>query len=230
MIEEPPPITFAPSIERPPPKLVEQFRGIPSCFVIDAMGGAGALDWRIRGIIGGAFVGVALTCDCAPSDNLAFMAAIDESEPGDVIVAATGGSTAAALTGDLLLGIARNRGVVGFVTDGLVRDIADLENLDLPVYAIGVTPNSPTRRGPGVVGGEIVCGGRAVASGDLILGDRDGVVVVPKARIAATLEALEGVKQIEAKMSALVRGGARVLPLPGLITRASAAQAARRKP
>jgi 4-hydroxy-4-methyl-2-oxoglutarate aldolase len=229
MIEETPPLFFASVGDRPPAKLVERFLGAPTSFIVDAMGGAGALDWRVRRIAGGAFAGVALTCECAPGDNLAFIAAIAESEPGDVLVAATGGSTAAALTGDLLLHVARNRGVVGLVTDGLVRDAADLETLALPVYAMGATPNSPGRRGPGTVRGEIVCGGRAIASGDVVVGDRDGVVVVPRAKIAQTLAALEVVKKMEAEMLELVRNGARALPLPRLATR-SEAEAAGRKP
>jgi 4-hydroxy-4-methyl-2-oxoglutarate aldolase len=225
MIEETPPLVFAPVGDRPPAEIVARFLDAPTSFIVDAMGGAGALDWRIRPIAGGAFAGVALTCECAPADNLAFIAAIAESEPGDVLVAATGASTSAALTGDLLLGVARNRGVVGFVTDGLVRDTADLETLALPVYALGVTPNSPTRRGPGAVRGEIVCGGRTIASGDVIVADRDGVVVVPRARIAETLAALEGVKKMEADMLERVRKGARELPLPDFVKRAGAQRA-----
>jgi 4-hydroxy-4-methyl-2-oxoglutarate aldolase len=119
----------------------------------------------------------------------------------------------AAVTGDLLLGVARNRGAAGFVTDGLVRDLEDLETIDLPVFAVGVTPNSPQRRGPGSVGLPIVCGGVPIASGDLIVGDRDGVVVVPRARIAETLESLERVKAIEAATLERVRGGLKELPV-----------------
>ena len=149
MIEDPPPLVAAASVERPSAEEVAQFRGAPTSFVVDALGGAGALDWRIKPVAGGALLGVALTCDCGPNDNLALAAAIARSEPGDVIVAATGGFTGAAVVGDLLLGIARNRGVVGFVTDGMVRDLVDLEALGMPVFAMGVTPNSPGRRGPG---------------------------------------------------------------------------------
>ena len=84
--------------------------------------------------------------------------------------------------------VARNRGVAGFVTDGLVRDLDDLETVGLPIFAMGVTPNSPQRRGPGSVGLPIVCGGVSIATGDIVVGDRDGVVVVPRARIEETLE------------------------------------------
>ena len=213
MIEEPPPLVFAASQERPPSELVERFRGTPTSFIVDAMNGTGALDWRIKRLVGGPLVGVALTCDCGPLDNLAFMAALAESRPGDVLVVATGGYTGAAVTGDLLMYVARNRGVAGFVTDGLVRDLDDLETVGLPVFALGVTPNSPQRRGPGSVGLPIVCGGVSIASGDIVVGDRDGVVVVPRGRIEETLKDLERVKAAEAATLERVRGGLKELPV-----------------
>src|SRR5271168_3043872 len=212
MIEEPPPIVSA-AVERPPAELVERFRGAPTSFVVDAMGGTGALEWRIKLLVGRSLVGVALTCDCGPLDNLAFMAALAECRPGDVLVVATGGYVGAAVTGDLLIGVARNRGAAGFVTDGLVRDLDDLETIGLPVFALGVTPNSPQRRGPGTVGLPVVCGGVSIASGDVLVGDRDGVVVVPRARISATLESLERVKASEAATLERVRAGLKDLPV-----------------
>ena len=212
MIEEPPPIVFAPSIERPSADIVERFRA-PTSFIVDAMNGAGALDWRIKPLVGRSMVGVALTCDCGPLDNLAFMAALAECEPGDVLVVATNGYVGAAVTGDLLMYVARNRGAAGFVTDGLVRDLDDLETIGLPTFAMGVTPNSPQRRGPGSVGLPIVCGGVTVAAGDVVVGDRDGVVVVPRARIDETLKNLERVKAMEAKTLERVRGGLKDLPV-----------------
>jgi 4-hydroxy-4-methyl-2-oxoglutarate aldolase len=212
MIEEPPPLTRALKIERPEASLVERFRGVPTSFIVDAMGGSGALDWRIKPIVGTSLIGVALTCDCGPRDNLALGAAIAQSEPGDVIVAATGGFMGAAVVGDLLLGIGRNRGIVGFVTDGLVRDLVDLEALKLPVYAMGVSPNSPGKRGPGTVGLPIVCGDCTISSGDVIIGDRDGVVVIPSTRIEATLAQLERVKASEATMLKRVREGLKDVP------------------
>ena len=213
MIEEPPPLVFAASAERPPAEVVERFRGVPTSFIVDAMGGTGALDWRIKPLVGRSLVGVALTCDCGPLDNLAFMGALAECKPGDVLMVATNGYTGAAVTGDLLMYVARNRGAAGFVTDGLVRDLDDLETVGLPTFAMGVTPNSPQRRGPGSVGLPIVCGGVAVASGDVVVGDRDGVVVVPRARIDETLKNLERVKAMEAATLERVRGGLKELPV-----------------
>jgi 4-hydroxy-4-methyl-2-oxoglutarate aldolase len=213
MIEEPPPLIFAASAERPPAEVVERFRGVPTSFIVDAMSGTGALDWRIRPLVGRSLAGVALTCDCGPLDNLAFMAALADCRPGDVLVAATGGHVGAAVTGDLLIGVAKNRGAAGFVTDGLVRDLDDLETIGLPVYAMGVTPNSPQRRGPGSVGLPIVCGGVLVATGDVVVGDGDGVVIVPRARLSATLAGLEHVKAMEAATLERVRAGLKELPV-----------------
>src|ERR1700733_2828037 len=164
MIEEPPSIVFAPSIERPSADVVERLRAPPR-FIVDGMDGTAALDWRIKRLVGGSFVGVALTCDCGPLDNLAFLAALAESKPGDVFMVATNGYVAAAVTGDLLLYVARNRGAAAFVPDGLVRDLDDLETVGLPTFAMGVTPNSPQRRGPGSVGPPVVCGGRGGRAG-----------------------------------------------------------------
>ena len=177
------------------------------------MNGTGALDWRIKPLVGRSMVGVALTCDCGPLDNLAFMAALAECKPGDVLVVATNGYVGAAVTGDLLMYVARNRGAAGFVTDGLVRDLDDLETVGLPTFAMGVTPNSPQRRGPGSVGLPIVCGGVAIASGDVVVGDRDGVVVVPRTRIDETLKNLERVKAAEAATLERVRAGLKELPV-----------------
>jgi 4-hydroxy-4-methyl-2-oxoglutarate aldolase len=212
MIEEPPPIIFAPSIERPSADIVERFR-TPTAFIVDAMNGTGALDWRIQRLVGKSFVGVALTCDCGPLDNLAFMAALAESEPGDVLVVATNSYTGAAVTGDLLMYVARNRGVAALVTDGLVRDLDDLETVGVPTFAMGVTPNSPQRRGPGSVGLPIVCGGVAVGAGDIVVGDRDGVVVVPRLHIEQTLKSLDRVKAAEAATLKRVRAGLKELPV-----------------
>jgi 4-hydroxy-4-methyl-2-oxoglutarate aldolase len=214
MIDEPPLLMFAKLIARPAAALVERLRGVPTSFVVDAMGGAGALDWRIKPIVGTSLIGVALTCDCGPCDNLALNSAIAQSQPGDIIVAATSGFTGAAVAGDLLLGIGRNRGIAGFVTDGLVRDLADLETLALPVYAIGVSPNSPSNRGPGTVGLPILCGGRAISSGDIIIGNRDGVVAIPSVQIEETLANLERVKAAEAAMLERVRKGLREPCIP----------------
>ena len=212
MIEDPPNLTIRRRFPRPDPALVDALRGVPTGFVIDAMGGRGALAAPVKPLAGTpvSLCGVAFTSDNGPADNLALFAAMALAEAGDVLVAATDGFAETAVTGDLLLGMARNRGVAGFVTDGMVRDIPGIVAVGLPCFCAGVTPNSPVRNGPGSAGLPVVLAGVAVDSGDVIIGDADGVVVVPRMRLAAVVERLAAVKRAEAALDARVKGGLEV--------------------
>jgi 4-hydroxy-4-methyl-2-oxoglutarate aldolase len=210
VIEDPPLLTVRRKFQRPSAAQLAAFDGVPTGFVVDAMDGRGALDYRIKSYGSVTrFHGSALTCDAGPADVLALLGTLDEAKPGDVIVCATDGFTATAVTGDLVIGMLKNVGVVGFVTDGLVRDTPGIRDVGLPCYAAGVTPNSPVKTGPGTIGFPIVVGGVAVSPGDLVIGDEDGVVVVPFARIDETIEHLATIKALEADMDAKVKGGLR---------------------
>lgn len=210
MIDEAPRIQRK-EVVRPAMELVEVLRGTPTGFLVDAMSGGGALDYRIKPAIGeqAAFCGVALTCNAGPADNLALIAALESVQPGDVIVCTTGSHTGCAVTGDLVLGMARNCGAVAFVTDGCVRDLPGIRNVGLPCWCVGVTPNSPARSGPGTVGFDITLGGHPVASGDVVVADQDGVAVIPKALLAEVIARLPAIRQAEADMDRAVREGLR---------------------
>ena len=138
------------------------------------------MDYRMRLLEGFpkecSLLGTALTCNCGPGDNLGLFGAVAEAQPGDVVVAATDSFEGTCLTGDLLMGMARNCKVAGLVTDGLVRDAMGIRHVGLPVFCRGVTPNSPVRNGPGTVGFPVVVGGVQVESGDIIAADSEGVV------------------------------------------------------
>ena len=216
MIDEAPTIQTQ-DFPRPPPAAVQALRGTPTGFVVDAMGGSGALDFRLRPAIAAqyAFCGVALTCHTGPADNLALIHALASVQPGDVLVAATDGHTACAVTGDLVLGMARNAGAVGFVTDGCVRDLVGIRQVGLPAWAMGVTPNSPHRSGPGTVGHPVLVAGWPVHSGDVIVADLDGVVVIPQQRLAEVLQRLPAIRKAEAAADEQVRRGATKPGFPG---------------
>ena len=212
MIEDPPLLTIRSDFARPAAAAVAALAGVPSGHLVDALGGHGALDYRIKPVTEGppaaqTFCGVALTCDCGPADNLAVFAALEALRPGDVIVAATDAFMGCAVVGDLLLGMAKNAGAAAFVTDGLARDLDGIEGVGTPVFCRGVSPNSPARNGPGRLGLPVTLGGVTVASGDLVAGDRDGVVVVPRARIDDVIQALAGVREAEAALEAKVKAG-----------------------
>jgi 4-hydroxy-4-methyl-2-oxoglutarate aldolase len=211
MIDEHPTIRIA-TFTRPDSAQVNALRDTPTGFVADALGGSGALDFRIKPAIAtqSSCCGVALTCDAGPADNLAVGHAIAQIVQGDVIVAATGNHTGCAVIGDLLLGMARNGGAVGLVTDGCVRDLPGIKDIGLPCFCVGVSPNSPARSGPGTVGMPIVVAGHPVASGDVIVADQDGVVVVPQARLAEVIARLPAIRKAEADMVEAVEEGLRV--------------------
>ena len=123
MIEDPPLITRKVKVPRPSLKQVAAFKSVPTGFIVDAMNGRGALDYRIKPVIAhqSSICGVAMPIECGPADNLAVFMALSHIQKGDVVVAATDSFMATAITGDLLLGMLRNLGAVGFVTDGAVQ-------------------------------------------------------------------------------------------------------------
>lgn len=214
MIEEPPVLILRRKFERPTKEQVDAFKGVQTGFVVDAMGGRGALDGQIKPVseAQSEFCGVAVTCHAGPADIMAPFAAIEVAGPGDIVVTATDGYVATAVAGDNMLGIAQNRGIEGFVTDGYVRDVIGIRRVGLPCFCTGITPNSPACHGPGTVGQNIVLGGASVNSGDIILGDLDGVVVVPYAKIDETIAQLKVVLAAEADLDAKVQGGLKIAP------------------
>jgi 4-hydroxy-4-methyl-2-oxoglutarate aldolase len=208
MIDDPPLLTLRRRFQRPSPAEIAVFAGMPTGFVVDAMGGRGALDHRIKPVCEPrSFCGVAVTVDAGPGDVLAAFGALVVAEPGDIVICAADGFEKTAVVGDLLIGMMKNRGIAGFVTDGLVRDTPGIRAVGLPCFAAGVTPNSPAKTGPGTVGEPIVVGGVAVASGDILVADEDGVVVVPYGRIGETIERLRAVQAAEASLDAKVKAG-----------------------
>lgn len=146
------------NFSRPPEGLVKRLSESPTGWVVDANGRRGALDYRVRPLTRAMrFCGVALTVQSRPRDNLAPYAAIQYAKPGDVIMVATDSYEEASVVGDLLLGMAKNQGVCALVTDGLVRDIDGLNAVGIPVFARGLSPNSPYKDGPGKIGPAHLC-------------------------------------------------------------------------
>jgi regulator of RNase E activity RraA len=136
-------------------------------------------------------VGPACTVKVFPGDNLMVHKALDIARPGDVIVVDASSSTMTAVLGDTISMKARHRGVIGFVVDGLIRDLPAILRLgDFPIFARGVTPIGPLQRGPGEVNYPVSVGGIVVNPGDLIVADLNGVVVVQQEAAADVLRRL----------------------------------------
>jgi len=214
MIDNQPVLTIHRGHRRPGRTLIEAFRGAATSHLVDAMSGRGALDWRIKPLdpANARFVGAALTAHSYPADIHGMVGAAMEAEAGDVVCCTTDGFTGTAVIGDLAAGILRNKGVAAFVTDGLARDRAGIAATGLPLFAVGISPNSPASTGAGQVGAPIVLGGVAISSGDIVVGDEDGVVVIPLAQAEALLERLRAVRAAEKRAEASVKAGATSMP------------------
>ncbi len=209
MIEGPAVLTINRAVTRPSEALVAAFAGAMTGHLVDAMDGRGALHHGVKpqDPTMAAICGPALTVFCYPADNLALLAATAQVRPGDIVVCSADGHMAVAVTGDLLVGMLKNAGAAALVTDAPVRDQDGVDGVGLPVFHGGVTPNSPASVGPGQIGLPITCGGVRVESGDIIVGDRDGVVVVPQAQAETVRARLERVRAAEAKLEARVKDG-----------------------
>lgn len=214
MIDNQPVLTIHRGHRRPGRTLIEAFRGASTSHLVDAMNGRGSLDWRIKPLDPGhaRFVGPALTAHSYPADIHGMVGAAMEAEAGDVICCANDGFTGTAVIGDLAAGIMRNKGVAAFITDGLARDRAGIVAAGLPVFAVGISPNSPASTGAGQVGAPIVLGGVPIASGDIVVGDEDGVVVIPQGQAEAVLDRLRAVRAAEKEAEQSVKAGATSMP------------------
>lgn len=198
---------------RPDTATIAEFRGVPAALVADASSGCQILDAGIRPLWRGpAFAGSALTVETAPNDNMAVHMALKYARPGDVIMIAAGSGRSAAVIGGLTAALMRNCGVAGVVTDGAGRDLDEIERSELPAYAAAIVPGMPSKRGPGTIGLAIQMGGLTIEPGDIVVGDRDGIVVVQAAQIRQTLSALGAARAAEDAHDALARNGATVPP------------------
>ena len=210
MIENPPLLTIHRGHRRPDPALIEAFRGAQTSHLVDAMQGRGAVDWRIKPLdpANAIFIGPALTAHAYPADIVGMVGATLEAQPGDVIMCANDGYTGTAVIGDLAAGMMRNKGVAAFVADGLARDRAGIVAAGLPLFAMGISPNSAACNGPGEVGTPVILGGVQVCSGDIVVGDGDGVAVIPLAKAETVLTRWRAVQAAERIAEAAVKAGA----------------------
>ena len=212
MLETPPALTIRRTFQRPSSNAIAALDGALTGQVADALGGLGALDASIKPIAGAPpamqrFAGPAFPCMNSPADQLGLVGALAYAEPGDVVVVGTEAYLGTAVIGDLMAGMLLNRGVAGLVTDGAVRDTPGIVGVGLPVYCAGVSPNSPQRNGPGTAGLAISIGGVTVNPGDVMVGDVDGVVVVPQDALDGVIEHVNEIRRMETEVEAKVKDG-----------------------
>ncbi|MCL6572655.1 MAG: RraA family protein [Bacillus sp. (in: Bacteria)] len=160
---------------------VIKFRNIPTTCISDAMDGLNNLHPTIKPLKEEyKLAGRAFTVKIPVGDNLAVLKAIREAKPGDILVIDAKGDQYRAIAGDFVIGMAQTLGIGGFVVDGVIRDIVGIKQLNFPVFCKGTTIAASGKAGVGEINIPISCAGTNVHPGDIIVGDADGVVVIPQ--------------------------------------------------
>jgi 4-hydroxy-4-methyl-2-oxoglutarate aldolase len=179
--------------ERVAPDLIQRASKVQAAVLGDLAGRRGVLHGRIQAIGPGMKVcGPAFTVEVRPGDNLMFHMAIALAKPGDVIVVDGKADISCALFGELMVTHAHAAKIGGMVVDGAVRDTGTLAGGPFPIFAAGRSPCGPTKNVPGKLSIPVSAGGVPVSPGDLVIGDEDGVTVIPRADVPGVLAQVEG--------------------------------------
>ena len=171
------------------------------------MGRFNFMDAGIRSRSALPLCGLAVTVNARPADNLMIHKALQVATPGDVVVVSTGGNTTSAVFGELMCHTATAARLGGIVVDGAIRDVEGITRLGFPAYSRTVSPGSCDKDGPGEINVPISCGGTVVHPGDIIVGDADGVAVVPRADAEVVLELVAELTTRESRRIAEIQAG-----------------------
>ena len=197
----------------PSKEVIQGFAGIMTGVVSDALDRGGAMDYGIKPVGPGMTVlGPAITLKSRPTDSLARDAALKMAEPGDVLVIATGNYTVTGTWGDLASYNAKGLGLAGMVTDGLCRDIVGIREAEFPVFARGFAPNAPISSSDAQINVPVSVGGQLVHPGDIILGDENGIVVIPQQYAEDVLAASREILKKEDQAMADIAAGTFISP------------------
>jgi regulator of RNase E activity RraA len=195
-------------INRPDLTLVQGFAGLPTANISDAMANLNTMDSGIQALVSGAvFCGPACTVVTRSGDFVTILQGLDAAQGGDVLVISNQGAPDLALWGEITTTEAQRKGVAGLVVDGLVRDIAGIRRLGFPLFARGTTPRVTGRNSLGEVNVPVSCGGVVVHPGDIVVGDADGVVVVPQGSAKEILALTQDIVRYELELLALIQSG-----------------------
>jgi len=191
--------------------LIERFSKIATANIADAMQRSCALNPRIKLISKpkeSILAGPALTVKGRAGDNLLLHNALDMASKGDVIIISNEADQSRALLGEIMATYAQScRGIGGLIIDGPIRDIDALSKMDFFIYATGSTPGGPYKEGPGEVNVPVSCGEISVNPGDIVVADRDGVIIVPAQDAEEILEVAKRIQKLDAEKLEAARNG-----------------------
>ncbi|HEY3382521.1 MAG TPA: hypothetical protein VGK32_12175 [Vicinamibacterales bacterium] len=187
--------------------LVDRFKGLASPNLADAMGRFHFMDPGIVMRTALPLCGTAVTVMARPADNLMVHKAMEIAVPGDVLVVNTSGNTTSAVFGELMGNSAVAARLGGLVVDGAIRDVSGLAALGFPAFSRTVSAGGCDKDGPGEINVPVACGNTVVMPGDIIVGDQDGVVVVPFAEAEAVLKLVHALMDREVKRVAEIHAG-----------------------
>jgi len=198
-------VRISTSWDRPDRKWLSAFAEFPVANIGDAMERLSMCDAGIVPVSSNTdFVGFAFPVLVTAGDNAAVILSLDHIQPGDVMMINGLGHTDRALVGEQLTQRFQHAGAVAQVIDGAVRDRKVIESTGLPTFCRGTTPAGPYKNGPGVIGEPVAIGGVVCSAGDIVVGDADGIIVIPFWRAEAVLVAVQEVARREAAMTAEV--------------------------
>jgi len=196
---------------------IKQLRDLGAATVYEAQGAKGALDQGIKPIDPTVrLAGPALTVDCRPADNLMLHYAVQKAAPGDVLVVDAKGFMEAGPWGDVLTIQAMKVGIAGLVINGCVRDANLIIELGFPVFCRGLSIKGTGKNQPGRLNVPITFGDVLIHPGDIIVGDRDGVVVVPRDEAASAISSSLAREEKEAGQRKAIEQGAMTAELLNL--------------
>lgn len=177
------------SVDRPAQDIVAGFAKLSPPAIADFLELGSVMRHWIRPLWPGMprVAGPAFTVRTAKHDNLMLHAAIYRAAPGDVIVVQAGDDEMAVAGGNVCA-VAQRHGVAAFVIDGVIRDVAEARANGFPLFARGISPIPGGKEGPGEINAPIQCGGATVQPGDIVVGDEEGIVAVPRARADEVLK------------------------------------------
>ncbi len=196
-----------PSPPRLDAALVDRFRGLASPNLADAMGRFNFMDAAMQSRTGLTLCGLAVTVNARPADNLMIHKALQVAAPGDIVVVNTCGNTTSAVFGELMCNTAVAAKLGGIIVDGAIRDVEGLTALGFPAFSRTVCAGGCDKDGPGEINVPISCGGVVVSPGDIVVGDADGIAVVPRGEAVDVLRLVNELMAREKKRIDEIKAG-----------------------